>query len=165
MPSYTEEQIRRKANYLVERLDGADGAVDAQKVAELYDISVLFADFDNNTKDRTGDKVAAFYCSAEEIIYVNNELDGREKNFAIAVELGKFLLHPDWVRDQKKYKLLRRSKSPKKQEELDAHLFARTLLVPRSYLTLILTTATLPTISKLFVLPPKELAKELAEVM
>jgi Zn-dependent peptidase ImmA (M78 family) len=105
--------------------------VDAERIARLEKVSVLYADLNDEAKD----KVSA-YAEPNRIIFVNRDQPAGHKNYGIAHELGHFLLHPGYV-ESGKYQLLLRNVfvgSGKSKEETEAEAFAAELLVPRRLL-------------------------------
>jgi Zn-dependent peptidase ImmA (M78 family) len=109
----------------------ASPPVDAERIARLQKLQVLFATFNAEVKD----KVSA-YAEPNRVIYVNSDQPPEHKNYAIAHELGHFLLHPDYVLSPK-YQLLLRNTfvgAGKTAVEKEAEAFAAELLVPRKML-------------------------------
>jgi Zn-dependent peptidase ImmA (M78 family) len=141
LPAQSDEEVwsltivgaRRKAADLIWTNNYTSPPVDAERIARLQKLQVLFATFNDEVKD----KVSA-YAEPNRVIYVNSEQPPEHKNYAIAHELGHFLLHPGYV-ESKKYQLLLRNTfgDGKSVEEKEAEAFAAELLVPRRMLDML----------------------------
>jgi Zn-dependent peptidase ImmA (M78 family) len=160
MSNLTENEIRKRAELALDRQAIGRQPVDAQAVADAHGIGVRFVSFDNTEPRRVSDNVAAFYDHEENVIYVNKEATGKEKNFLIAVELGKALLHPMWACSDK-YEMSYRSKDALAPEAKDAQIFGRALLVVPGMLAPITQVWSYEKIATLAVIPWQEFQKEI----
>ncbi|TMJ20132.1 MAG: ImmA/IrrE family metallo-endopeptidase [Alphaproteobacteria bacterium] len=125
------DPARRKAAELISKNRLTSPPVDAERIARLEKVSVLYAGLNDEVKD----KVSA-YAEPNRVIYVNRDQPPEHKNYAIAHELGHLLLHPSYV-ESSKYQLLLRNTfvgAGKSNEEKEAEAFAAELLVPRKLL-------------------------------
>lgn len=121
------ELARKWAAELVSRQGVSSPPIDAEPIARLQKVSVLYASFNAEAKE----KVAA-YCDPARVIYVNRDQPPEYKNYAIAHELGHFLLHPSYV-ESDKYQVLMLGTvagTTGTDAEQEAHTFAAELLVP-----------------------------------
>lgn len=99
-------------------------------VVSSYGLNIVYADFSSITK---GNEIAGFMDFENKKIVVNKDDPPNRQRFTIAHELGHYLLHQDYVKDESKYAvLLRRPLEDKNYstEEKEANCFAASLLVP-----------------------------------
>ncbi len=121
----------KKARRSAEELLSANGVskppVDAERIARLAKVNVLYADFNPEAKD----KVAA-YSEESRVIFVNRNQPAERKNYAIAHELGHFMLNPDYVASPRYQVMLidAGTGAAPSDEELEARAFAAELLIP-----------------------------------
>jgi Zn-dependent peptidase ImmA (M78 family) len=152
------EAARRKAADLISKNKITSPPIDAEPIARLEKLSVLYASFNDEVKD----KVSA-YAEPNRVIYVNRDQPPEHKNYAIAHELGHFLLHPAYI-ESDKYQLLLRNAfvgAGKSDEEKEAEAFAAELLVPRKMLSMY-TTLSPESLATLFVAPIEVIRAQLA---
>jgi Zn-dependent peptidase ImmA (M78 family) len=122
------KRARRSAEELVNSNGPSRPPVDAERVARLAKVNVLYASFNDEAKD----KVAAYSEPEARVIYVNREQPPERKNYAIAHELAHFMLNPDYVASPKYQVMLLKpaGEGPRSDEEQEAEAFAAELLIP-----------------------------------
>jgi len=112
--------------------------INPEAIAEAMGVDVVYADF---TPDMRG-KISGFVPfnrdsgDAPQII-VNKAISPSRKIFTIAHELGHYLLHRDYARDDSRYQVMPRSNyyfGEKPVEEQEADCFAANLLVSENML-------------------------------
>lgn len=99
-------------------------------IVSSYGLNIVYSDFSSIPK---GNEIAGFIDFESKKIFVNKDDPPNRQRFTIAHELGHYILHPDFVKDETKYKvLLRRPLEDKNYtpEEKEANCFAANLLVP-----------------------------------
>jgi Zn-dependent peptidase ImmA (M78 family) len=121
------KKARRRAEELVNQNGLSKPPVDAERIARLAKVNVLYASFNAEVRD----KVAA-YSDEARVIYVNREQTPERKNYAIAHELAHFVLHPAYVASPNYQVLLLEAggEAQPSDEEQEARAFAAELLVP-----------------------------------
>lgn len=120
-------KARRRARELVSLNGSFRPPIDAERIARLSKIHVLYASFNPEAKD----EVAA-YSEEGRVIYVNRDQPPERKNYAIAHELAHFVLNPDYVASPH-YRVLPIDLAADPQpgkEEQEARAFAAELLLP-----------------------------------
>jgi Zn-dependent peptidase ImmA (M78 family) len=125
------EAARLRAADLIMRNRLMSPPVDAERIARLEKLSVLYADLNPEAND----KVSA-YSEPSRVIFVNRNQPPEHKNYAIAHELAHFQLHPGYI-ESNKYQLLLRNAfvgAGQSDVEKEAEAFAAELLVPRKML-------------------------------
>jgi len=125
------DPARLRAADLISKNRLTSPPVDAERIARLEKVSVLYASFNAEVND----KVSA-YAEPSRIIYVNRDQPPEHKNYAIAHELAHFQLHPGYI-ESDQYQLLLRNNfiaAGGSKEEMEAEAFAAELLVPRAML-------------------------------
>lgn len=103
-------------------------------IVTSYGLDIVYADFSPLPQ---GNEIAGFIDFENKKIYVNKDDPPNRQRFTIAHELGHYILHPDLIKNESKYKvLLRRPLNDKKYtpEETEANCFAAYLLVPSELL-------------------------------
>jgi len=103
-------------------------------IVSSYGINIVYADFSSLPK---GNEIAGFMDFDKKKIVVNKDDPPNRQRFTIAHELGHYLLHKDYVKDESRYNVLLRR--PLKdldytKEEQEANCFAANLLVPKEML-------------------------------
>lgn len=103
-------------------------------IVSSYGLNIEYADFTSISK---GNEIAGFIDFDARKIYINKDDSPNRQRFTIAHELGHYLLHKDYVKDESKYNVLLRR--PLKNldytpEEQEANCFAAELLVPKDLL-------------------------------
>lgn len=104
-------------------------------IVTSYGIDMVYADFSSIPK---GNEIAGFIDLNRNKIFVNKSDSPSRQRFTIAHEFGHYLLHKDYVKDEKRYTVLLRR--PLKdlnysKEEKEANCFAANLLVPSQILS------------------------------
>jgi len=103
-------------------------------IVSAYGLNIVYADFSPLTK---GNEIAGFIDFEKKKIFVNKDDSPNRQRFTIAHELGHYILHEEYVKDESKYKvLLRRPLNNRDytKEEQEANCFAANLLVPKDLL-------------------------------
>lgn len=103
-------------------------------IVAAHGLNIVYADF---SAVKNGNKIAGFLDFDAHKIYVNKDDPSNRQRFTIAHELGHFLLHQDYVKDESKYNVLLRTPLKDKDytpEEKEANCFAAYLLVPSELL-------------------------------
>lgn len=99
-------------------------------IVNAYGLNIVYADF---SKLKQGNEIAGFIDFDKKKIYVNKDDSPNRRRFTIAHELGHYLMHKTYIKNESKYKvLLRRPLDDKNYapEEKEANCFAAYLLVP-----------------------------------
>ena len=101
--------------------------IPAKEIAEMNGVEVVLADF-----GRFADKVAGLCDFTKEKLFINVEDHPTRQMFTVAHELGHWILHKDYFRnDPSSYSVLPRFSAPKSDPfEREANIFAANLLVP-----------------------------------
>lgn len=133
--------------------------IDPQRVADTLGICTIFCEFTDGYP-ASCDTIAAFYDEAHQAIYVNAKISAKDKTHAVAVELGKRLLYPDWTTGPH-YEASKRSGLMKTVQEVDADLFARYLCAPSEMISLYHQTASLSELAEIFCYPAEKLASQI----
>lgn len=100
-------------------------------IVNAHGLNILYADF-SSIPD--GNKIAGFMDFKRHRIVVNKDDHPNRQRFTIAHELGHYLLHKEYIKDESKYKVLLRQPLRDKNyppEESEANCFAANLLVPK----------------------------------
>lgn len=158
--SYLPTAIRTKAKQTLTLIGHNKQPLDAQLAAQAHGIKVFFADFDDDAPNHVHSTLAGYYDSADNVIVINRAIDGREQNHAIAVELGKALLHPEWSHSPD-YRISTRNSTPETQPEKDAFAFAGALLAPQEDLRHFHPKLSFERLLEIFPLPAAALEKEI----
>lgn len=138
-------------------------AVDAQIVAQAHGINVFFADFDDEAPNFVHSTLAGYYDHIENVIIINQAIDAREQNHAIAIELGKALLHPQWCQGDD-YRISARGSAPDTRPEKDALAFAGALLAPQDDLQHFLPHLSFDRLLEIFPMPASALKNEIEKL-
>lgn len=99
-------------------------------IVSAYGLNISYADF---SKLPRGNEVAGFIDFDKKKIYVNKDDSPSRRRFTIAHELGHYIMHKTYLKNDSKYTvLLRRPLEDKNYapEEKEANCFAAYLLVP-----------------------------------
>ncbi len=97
-------------------------------------LNIVYADF---SVIPDGNKIAGFIDFSKSRIVVNKDDSPNRQRFTIAHELGHYIMHQDYVKDESKYNVLLRVPLRDKgytSEEQEANCFAANLLVPKELL-------------------------------
>lgn len=133
MNIYMQKAINESKNILA--TFGVDSPpVPLIDIVASHGLNIVYADFSTIKK---GNEIAGFIDFKKKRIIVNKDDSPNRQRFTIAHELGHYILHQDYVKDAKKYKVLLRR--PLKDanytpEERAANCFAAYLLVPSNLL-------------------------------
>lgn len=103
-------------------------------IVSSYGLNIKYADFSSIPE---GNKIAGFIDLETSNIYVNKDDSPNRQRFTIAHELGHYILHKDYVKDEEKYSVLLRVPLKDRDyapEEQEANCFAASLLVPNELL-------------------------------
>lgn len=149
--------VKWKAVRVLAKLGIEMPPVDAEAVANALGFKVLNATL-------TGEDMASvlgFSDPADKTIYVIKAASFADRQKTIAVELGKALLHEEWWKDSKRYKL-RTTESPRCSQEVEAEWFALNLLVPHRWVTDMQRYAAMHELEKVFIADRKHIAGALA---
>jgi len=138
--------VKRQANRLLEEFDVVIPPVDPVYISRSLGVSVHFVTFSGEA-----DRISGFYDAREDAIYVNSKEFALRQTFTVAHELGHRILHREWA-NSSEYKILLRDQSLEENDpyEKEANAFAGNLLVPRKFLDLYASKATLQQLSQLF---------------
>lgn len=101
-------------------------------IVSSYGLNILYADL---SKIKKGNEIAGFIDFDKKRIVVNKDDPPNRQRFTIAHELGHYILHKDYVKNDSEYKvLLRRPLKDQNytKEEKEANCFAAYLLVPNN---------------------------------
>lgn len=149
--------VKWKAQRILAKLGISKPPVDAEAVANALGFEVLDASLE-------GEDMAAvlgFSNPEDRTIYVTRARSFADKQMTIAVELGKALLHPDWWKDGRRYRL-RTLRGPLYPEEFEAEWFALNLLVPHRWVEDLQRYAAMHELEKVFVADRKHIVGALA---
>ncbi len=122
-PDY--KRAEREALRLLYKMGYDEPPVNPMQIAEQLGIEVKAADF----RDR--DDVSGMYDFEKNAIYYNHKDLITRQAFTIAHELGHIMLHKEYVKNNKEYKVLLRSPHQGDKYELEADAFAANLMMPR----------------------------------
>lgn len=103
-------------------------------IVAAHGLNIFYADF-STIPD--GNKIAGFIDFDNHRIVVNKDDPPNRQRFTVAHELGHYILHKDYIKDQEKYKVLLRRPLKDREytpEEKEANCFAAYLLVPSDLL-------------------------------
>jgi Zn-dependent peptidase ImmA (M78 family) len=150
--------IKWKARRILAKLGIERPPVDAEAVANALGFKVVHATL--NGDDMAN--VLGFSNPEDKTIYVTKATSFGDRQKTIAVEIGKALLHEEWWRDAKRYRL-RTSNSPKCAEEVEAEWFALNLLVPHRWVEDLQRYATMRELEKVFITDRKHIVGALAK--
>lgn len=110
---------------------GADSPpIPLDDIVATYGLKILYSDF---SVLPYGNEIAGFINLDTKTIYVNKDDPPNRQRFTIAHELGHYILHPEFIKDDTKYSVLLRQILTNKNyapEEKEANCFAANLLVP-----------------------------------
>ncbi|MEK7572092.1 MAG: ImmA/IrrE family metallo-endopeptidase [Patescibacteria group bacterium] len=103
-------------------------------IVSSYGLVISYADFSAIPR---GNEIAGFIDLKQNKIVVNEDDAPNRQRFTIAHELGHFIMHQNFIKNNKKYTVLLRR--PLKNhnyssEEQEANCFAASLLVPKDIL-------------------------------
>jgi hypothetical protein len=136
--------------------------IDPQRVADSLGICTIFCQFTDG-HPANSDMIAAFYDEDHQAIYVNTEISAKDKTHAVAAELGKRLLYPEWTLSPL-YQASKRSGLLRTMQEVDADLFARYLCAPSALIDKYLPTASLSELADIFCYPAEKLATQIGTI-
>lgn len=123
--------------------------ISPREIAENYGLRVIFADFPDSLSN-----VMGFFDFEGGGIYVNAADAPNRQTFTVAHELGHERLHRQYIKNNPaEYKFLLRQPlaGAKDSIEQEANAFAAHLLVPRDMLKRYVNVASVPELSRLFV--------------
>lgn len=149
--------VKWKAIRILAKVGIEKPPVDAETVANALGFKVLNATL-------AGDDMASvlgFSDPADKTIYVTKAASFAERQKTIAVELGKALLHEEWWKDSKRYKL-RTAETPRCSQEVEAEWFALNLLVPHRWVEDMQRYAAMHELEKVFIADRKHIVGALA---
>lgn len=121
---------RRAALSLLAEANIKNPPVNPARIANAKGVQVKFVVF---SEAEYAANISGFFYPKEMAIYVNEAQHPYWQTYAIAHELGHYILHEEWTRSEA-YRMLLRSKNegvPDNMREEEANLFAEHLLVPR----------------------------------
>lgn len=104
--------------------------VPLRDIVSSFGLNIIYADF---SKMPRGNEIAGFIDFDKKKIYVNKDDSPNRRRFTIAHELGHYIMHKAYIKNESKYKVLLRKPLEDKNytpEEKEANCFAAYLLVP-----------------------------------
>lgn len=138
--------VKWKAVRVLAKLGIERPPVDAEAIANALGFTVLNATLEGDNMAN----VVGFSDPSDKTIYVTKAVSFAERQKTIAVELGKALLHEEWWKDGKRYKL-RTTESPRCAQEVEAEWFALNLLVPHRWVEEMQRYAAMHELEKVFI--------------
>jgi len=126
-----DPRIENPIREIFNKLNIKDPVIDVGKIAESYQVEIIYQDFDDNASGLLLIK------DGKAVIAVNADNPPNRQRFTIAHELGHYFLHAekntdDLFIDQSLYHRNAESSKGTNNIEIDANKFAASLLMPES---------------------------------
>ena len=145
--------VTKTAEKIIQGFKLDNPPINPEDIAESLGINVVYANF----TPESSEKLHGLYDSSGSRIIVNTEDTALEKVFTIAHELAHALFHDNYAKSEE-YVPRYKNEHGQNRYELQADLFAKTLLVPKSLLDRYSQFATKSQLSSMFMVRPELLS-------